>query len=258
MGIYLIYFACLKLRFPDVEVNPGPRRAAPKKCRILYSNIRGLSANKDDLAVASVHYDVLLCAETLVSNRRHLSELHIPGFGRPICSLRGSLPRSRGLSMYVRDGFCAFRQAKYECKCCEMQIVRVCGSRNNFYLFSCYRNPDLHDGIFDCLLTAMATIQSEDRKASFLVIGDFNAKHREWLNSGITDNHGVAALNFATVAGCTQLVTESTHVAGNVLDLVMTDVPDLTRVAVQAPLGSSDHSSLAIVLSTAQAFQVFV
>ena len=37
------------------------------------------------------------------------------------------------------------------------------------------------------------------------------------------------------------------------LDLLMTDVPDLVRVAVVAPLGSSDHSSLSAAISMAQA-----
>ena len=37
------------------------------------------------------------------------------------------------------------------------------------------------------------------------------------------------------------------------LDLLMTDVPDLVRVAVGAPLGSSDDSSLSIAISMAQA-----
>ena len=38
-----------------------------------------------------------------------------------------------------------------------------------------------------------------------------------------------------------------------VLDLLMTDVPDLIQVAVIAPIGNSDHSSLSAVISTAQA-----
>ena len=33
----------------------------------------------------------------------------------------------------------------------------------------------------------------------------------------------------------------------------MTDVPDLVRVAVVAPIGNSDHSSLLAVISKAQA-----
>ena len=35
-------------------------------------------------------------------------------------------------------------------------------------------------------------------------------------------------------------------------DLLMTDVPDLVRVAVVAPVGNSDHSSLSAVISMAQ------
>ena len=44
-----------------------------------------------------------------------------------------------------------------------------------------------------------------------------------------------------------------THARGGTLDLMMTDVPDLLRVAVVAPLGRCDHSSLSIAISMAQA-----
>ena len=44
-----------------------------------------------------------------------------------------------------------------------------------------------------------------------------------------------------------------THACEGTFDLMMTDVPDLVRVAVVAPLGSSDHSSLSIAISMAQA-----
>ena len=67
-----------------------------------------------------------------------------------------------------------------------------------------------------------------------------------------TNSHGVTALDFATVSGCDQLVTGPTHARGGTLDLLMTDVPDLVRMAVGAPLGSSDHSSLLTAISMAQ------
>ena len=40
-----------------------------------------------------------------------------------------------------------------------------------------------------------------------------------------------------------------THARGGTLDLLMTDVHDLVRVAVVAPLGSSDHSSIITLYS---------
>ena len=44
----------------------------------------------------------------------------------------------------------------------------------------------------------------------------------------------------------------TTHACGGTLDLLMTDVPDQVRIAVVAPIGNSDHSSLSAVISMAQ------
>ena len=198
------------------------------------------------MTVASSQYDLLLCSETLVSDRRHMSELLVPGFGGSVLLCRDGVPGARGMAACVRDGNWAFRQGKFECGCCEMLLFRVCGARQYFYVFCLYRNPDLDDRIYDCLLTAMAAVQPAD-------VGDLNGHHQEWLGSSTTNRHGVAALDFATVSGCDQLVIGPTHARGGTLDLLMTDVPDLVRVAVVAPLCSSDHSSTSIAISMAQA-----
>ena len=84
VSLYLIFYACLELQFPEVETNPGPRHSVPEACRILCSNVWGLSKNLSNVTVALSHYDLLLCSETLVSDRHHMSELLVPGFGRPV------------------------------------------------------------------------------------------------------------------------------------------------------------------------------
>ena len=68
--LYLIFYGCLRLRFLDVETNPGPCCRVPAVCRILCSNVRGLAGNLSDLTVASSRYNILLCSETLVSDMR--------------------------------------------------------------------------------------------------------------------------------------------------------------------------------------------
>ena len=68
------------------------------------------------------------------------------------------MPRARGMAAYVRDDYGAFRQSKFECGCCEMLVFRGCGVRQNLYVYSLYRNPDLEDRIFDCLLASMAAV----------------------------------------------------------------------------------------------------
>ena len=122
-----------------------------------------------------------------------------------------------------------------------MLVLRVCGVRQNLYVYSLYRNPDLDDRILDCLLVSMAAVQAEDVRASFLFVGDLNGHHQEWLGSTTTNRHGVAAIDFSTVSGCHQLVVGPTHARGGALDLLMTDVPDLVRVAVVEPIGSTDR-----------------
>ena len=92
--LYLIFCGCLRLRFLDVETNPGLRCPVPDVYRILCSNVWGLAANLSDLTLASSLYDILLCSETLASDMRHVSEVLVPGFCRPVMLCRGKMPRA--------------------------------------------------------------------------------------------------------------------------------------------------------------------
>ena len=103
--IYLIFYACLRLRLLDVETNPGPRRPVPAVCRILCSNVRGLAGNLSDLIVASSQYDILFCSETLVSDMHHVSELLVPGFSRPVLLCQGKMLEWRHIFEMVTENF---------------------------------------------------------------------------------------------------------------------------------------------------------
>ena len=157
------------------------------------------------------------------------------------------MPRARGMAAYVRDGYGAFYQPKFECGCCEMLFFIACGVRKNLYVFCLYRNSE-------SLLALMAAVQAEDIRSSFLFVGDLNGHLLEWLGSTRTNSHGVAAFDSATVSGCDQLVVGPSHARSATLDLLKTDVPDRVLIAVVAPIGNSDHSSLLTVISMALAF----
>ena len=103
---------------------------------------------------------------------------------------------------------------------------------------------------FDYLLRSVAAMHADDVHASFLFVGDLNGHHQYWLGSLTKNHHGVAGFDFTTVSGC---VCRPDHACGGTLDLRITDVPDLVWFAVLAPIGYSDHSSLSMVISTAQA-----
>ena len=84
--------------------------------------------------------------------------------------LKGEVNRLRGLTLYVRERFSAYRQHSYECRCCEVIVVRNCCSSHNFHVFGVYLNLVLSDNFFYCLLTGMAKVQSVDTKAIFLAM----------------------------------------------------------------------------------------
>ena len=89
------------------------------------------------------------------------------------------MPRARGMTAYVRDGYGAFQQPKFRGGCYEMMVVRFSSVRQNFYVFSLYCNPDLDNSSFHCLLTSMAVGQADDVLASLLFWGDLNEHHHE-------------------------------------------------------------------------------
>ena len=66
--LYLNFYACLRLRFHDVEIiNPVPRRPVPDVYRILCGNVRGLAGNLSDLTMDSSQYMICCCALRLWS-----------------------------------------------------------------------------------------------------------------------------------------------------------------------------------------------
>ena len=124
--------------------------------------------------------------------------------------------------------------------------------RKNLYVFIRYRNPDLDDRISYLFTNIDGCVQAEDVRASFVFVGDLlmNGHPQQWLGSTTTNCHGVAAFDFDTnVSNCDPFFYRPTHTRGGTLDLMMTDIPDLVQVAVVAPIGNSDHSSMSAVVS---------
>ena len=116
-------------------------------------------------------------------------------------------------------------------------------------MLSLYRKPDLDLWIFYCFLASMGAMQTEDIRASFLFVGDLNGHRQEWLGP-IPPQKTVMELLLLTlqpspVVICCMVVSP-THSRGGTLDLLMTDVPDLVRVAVVASIGNADYSILSV------------
>ena len=99
---------------------------------------------------------------SLKSDRRHLSELPIPGFGCPQQRLQNSTPAAQGMALYVREGFCSFRQSKLKCSCHESDVFRICRRINNFYVYAFYCNQG-NDGSDSYVMTVPTLCLTPER-----------------------------------------------------------------------------------------------
>ena len=166
----LIFYACLELRFPDLETNPGP----------------GV------LFLVPAEYSAEMCG-AFRGTWETWQWLRLSTIYR--CALR---PWSRTDVVYQScwslDLVVLSCCAEIGClglvgwlQMCEMDMghfanpnLRLCVvlSRQYFYVFSLYRITDLNDLIYQCFLTAMAAVQAVDVRASFLFMGDLNGRHQ--------------------------------------------------------------------------------
>ena len=112
--IYIIFlpyiFACLRLRFLDVETNPGLLRPVPDVCRILCCNVRSLIGNLSDLTFDPVWYTVVLWDFI----HRYASRVGVAGsrIWLPVLLCRCKMPRALWMAAYIRDCYGVFRANK--------------------------------------------------------------------------------------------------------------------------------------------------
>ena len=105
-------------------------------------------------------------------------------------------------------------------------MFRICSWINNVHGYAFYRNPG-HDGsLYDGLLDSMARVnQLMIRQSLSLLVMQMLITLSGCSQSLLLIDMGVMLLTFI-MSGCEQLVRGPTHIAGNGLDLVVTDVPD--------------------------------
>ena len=77
------------------------------------------------------------CALRLWSPSHVRAEQLVPGFGRTVLLCWGKKPRTRGMAAYIRLGYGAFRQPKFECGCCEMLLLG-CVVRDRIFMYSVF------------------------------------------------------------------------------------------------------------------------
>ncbi len=80
-----------------------------------------------------------------------------------------------------------------------------------------------------------------------IAVGDVSVHHKKWLRHSTGNTcEGAHLFNASKGLGLKQLVREPTHLRGNLLDVVLTDVEGLCSVDVLPPV--ADHCLIHVVI----------
>jgi hypothetical protein len=192
------------------------------------------------VTAADVEPDLILLTETWCHNGISNAFLTIPGY-EILHDLRRDREdtkegRGGGLLVYAKQGLKVLSGDNSK------DFVQYC----KFYVYdlTCYLVYRPPNGTVDNMTKLAELIRTAEKNTLF--IGDFNLPGVDWT-TGQGRGGEKLIVEAAQDKFCVQLVDFSTHIKGNILDLVLTNIPErVMEVREEGRLGNSDHSSIAI------------
>ncbi len=144
--------------------------------------------------------------------------------------------RGGGLLVYSRTGVVVTKMdnnVTFTQYCC-FKVYDV-----TFYLV--YRSPNATEENMNKLIELVKTVEKDS-----VLIGDFNLPEVDW-EMGETTRRSRDLVEVLDDQLLVQMVDFPTHIKGNVLDLVLTNIPErVTEINDNGRLGSSDHTMLMV------------
>ena len=207
----------------------------------MYTNSQSLLGKVQELeALASdLKPDVILLCETWCNTNTSNATLNIKGY-----ELQQNLRRDRndatngiggGLLVYTRDGL----------------VILPCDNENSFnqyckfsltsggekyYIYLVYRPPSSGQENKDLLCDL-----EKDADRNSIMVGDFNLPGIDW-DSGVAEARDQPFVKAMQDGFFRQLVDFPTHIKGNILDLVITKIPEkVSELKEVGRIGKSDH-----------------
>jgi hypothetical protein len=141
-----------------------------------------------------------------------------------------------GLAVYTTNGLTVLPcdKASDFNQYCKFKIVNGC---DVVYFYLLYRPPSSGQDSKDKICELFRAAEKNS-----VFFGDFNLPDIDWQTGAAGSRASDAIVEAATAAGLRQLVEFPTHTRGNVLDLVITNVPErVENVREGGRVGRSDH-----------------
>ncbi|XP_078616267.1 uncharacterized protein LOC144884689 [Branchiostoma floridae x Branchiostoma japonicum] len=214
---------------------------------MVHLNARSILPKIEELRflASTMQFSILCVTETWLSSEIVDRDIELEGYQvyRKDRNRHGG-----GVMMYVSDSLYTTRRGDLENDEIESMWCDVTKANTNLLINCSYRSPSADDTFFD-LFEIQIQKATDQAQAVKVILGDFNAKNSNWLNSNTTDNPGRQLDSIFMNHGLEQVLHEPTR-GRNLLDLIATSHPVMChQTGTLAPLGDSDHLATATALN---------
>ena len=227
--------------YMDISLNPGPERCQRGGLRALYLNARSLKAYvaSDDShtrrickitilqeLIYSGDFDVVGICETWLNESVIDSEI-IPGYS---IFRRDREDLGGGVIVAVKGNIQASRRLDLEREDVELVAVELKRCHEKSVLLYCFYHPNTSP---DPIFKLNSSLCDNSESACIIVLGDFNLPELHWsvdqtapIDNGSRADHNI----FCDLMGdnfLQQFIPGPTHLAGNKLDLLLCNWPEV-------------------------------
>jgi hypothetical protein len=208
----------------------------------MYTNTQSLQGKLNELnaVLNDIKPDIVLLCETWCNAGTDTAFLNIDGY-----TFQSDLRLDRndtangiggGLAVYTVNGLdiLACDRAIDFNQYCKFKLEL---KNETLYFYLVYRPPTAGNQSKDQISEIFRTVERNS-----ILIGDFNLPDKDWISGAAGSRSSGLVLEEAGAAGLHQMVEFPTHTRGNILDLVLTNMPDrVSNVDQAGRLGKSDH-----------------
>ena len=216
--------------------------------RLMVTNTFGLYGKLGEFAhaVNSSQPDVVVVTETkLTPDKCTDHEASIPGYSRPL--RRDRTAHGGGVAVWVKADLAY--QHLHHIQCHDHEVIWLTvttRTRQKIVVCAVYRPGSCSESDVRILEYLDDTLEAARAHGSKIIIaGDLNVHNTAWLGSTKTTKAGELAEDLCALHGLYQHIVQPTR-GLNTLDLVLSDFKSPVHVAVQPPIGHSDHAVLRV------------
>ena len=208
----------------------------------MYTNVRGLQSKRQELSAQAcdLNPDIIILCETWCNPDISNDILQINGY-----YIENTLRKDRndtvdgrggGLLVYVKNGLTVLESDKTNNFNQYSSFDVFLSENRKKEIILVYRSPNSSSNNNESLCKLL-----EEMSESTIMIGDINFPGIKWKN-GTSDSKGRQFFDTVNEHCITQMVDESTHIKGGVLDLILSKNPEqFVSIDILNNLTKSDH-----------------